>query len=444
MATGTIGALREQAEAALCADRYASALALYVRIVELQPSNLDARLRVADALLAMGEVQRAAVVYTALARHAALAGYPLRALIALKMLSAIEPRLGILLRDFAALYARGSTRLGRSVRKALPDPNQPLPATPAPTHDPATLADDAERIARSYDNAGLLYPDKLIPLPLFSLLDPLEFGAVLDALRLLRVRPGTTIVREAEPGQSFFVLARGMVTVTAQQKGETRELAQLHDGAVFGEMALLAAAPRTATVTAATDSDVLEFDCTALSHASNTLASLATALSEFARERLLRNVVASSALFGPLDPTQRMALVRRFVAQDAAPGAEIIAEGQPGHGLYVILRGEVVVTRQHAELARLGPGDMFGEIALLQNEPTTATVRATDGGASLLFLGREYFERLIAAVPELRAYLERLSEDRMMDLRISMAMPEPVYDALSNATDDEIEVDIDL
>jgi hypothetical protein len=39
----------------------------------------------------------------------------------------------------------------------------------------------------------------------------------------------------------------------------------------------------------------------------------------------------------------------------------------------------------------------------------------------LLFLSRDYFERLLSAVPELRSYFERLSEDRLFDLRLSMA-----------------------
>ncbi|HEX2678175.1 MAG TPA: hypothetical protein VHM19_16085, partial [Polyangiales bacterium] len=152
MAPRTFGELKELADTALFSQHYAPALGAYLQIVALQPSNLDARLRIADALMAMGELQRAAVVYTALARHAALAGHPLRALVALKMLSALEPRLGVLLHDFAGLYARNSPRLGKSVRKALPDPATPLP-TPLPALNAQTLVTDAERFASNYDSA---------------------------------------------------------------------------------------------------------------------------------------------------------------------------------------------------------------------------------------------------------------------------------------------------
>ncbi|HEX2678921.1 MAG TPA: cyclic nucleotide-binding domain-containing protein, partial [Polyangiales bacterium] len=291
------------------------------------------------------------------------------------------------------------------------------------------------------DSAGLVYPDKLMPLPLFSLLDQNEFGAVLGAMRLLRVRPGSVILREGDPGTSFLVLARGTASVSALRAGEAKELAQLQEGAIFGEMALLSAAPRTATITARTECDLLEFDCAALGDASSMLANLADALAGFARERLLRNVVTTSPLFGPLDPKQRADLMKRFVTVEAPAQSLIIQEGSAGLGLYVLLRGEVSVTRGGADIARLGPGEMFGEMSLIQNEPTSASVTAAENGASLLFLSRDYFERLMAAVPELHAYLHKLTEDRLMDLRISLA-PGDVY-ALDVA-EDEIEVDVSL
>jgi cAMP-dependent protein kinase regulator len=437
----TVADLKAHADSALFAGRYADALAAYTRIVEVQPDNLDARLRVGDALMALGELQRAAVVYTSLSRHAALSGYPLRALLALKIVSMLEPKLGVLLHDIASLYARDSTRLGRSVRRAPPDAAQLLPATRgAAVPSAAEWPAHAQALAANYESAGLVYPDKLMPIPLLSLLPAEEFAGVLSALRLVRTRPDTIILREGEPGRSFFVLARGSVEVTTSRDGETKSLAKLHESAIFGEMALLSAGPRAATVTARTDCDLLEFDSAALSNASSTLAHLAAALTTFAQERLLSNVVSTSPIFRPLDPKQREDLMRRFVGESLDPGAVVIREGEAGQGLYVVLRGEVTVSRGQgahaAELARLGPGEMFGEIALITREPTTASVRASEHGAAVLFLSRDYFDRLMQAVPELHAYLQRLSEDRLMDLRLHAVPDEP------QVVDDEIEVEV--
>src|SRR5947199_177076 len=79
--------------------------------------------------------------------------------------------------------------------------------------------------------------------------------------------------------------------------------------------------------------------------------------------------------------------------------------GVPGQGLFVMLMGSVEVLRGGQPLARLGAGDLFGEMALLHDGPTNATVR-TLGPTSLLFLGRDYFRRLVGALPALRKYFE--------------------------------------
>jgi CRP-like cAMP-binding protein len=418
----TLAELRAHADACLLAGDAHGALHAFTAIVQLQPVNLDARLRVADALLALGDVQRAAVVYTALARYAANAGYPLRALVALKVLSALEPQLAALLAPIADLYALESKRLGRGVRLAPGDPAQPVPATldlsrAIPLEQ---LAPHAEKVAS--DISGAQYPERLPPIPLFSELSAASFGAVLGALKLRRVRPGDVLLAEGEPGQSFFVLARGEVRVTKRlATGGEVELATLHEGAIFGEMALVSAAPRSATVTATTDADLLEFDRDALAAASREVGTLAAALDKFARERLLHNLLATCPLFRPLDRKQRLDLVRRFTAHDVAPGVCIIREGDPGRGLFILLAGEVDVTKVDGEskvmLATLKPGDVFGEISLLEDGLATATVTAARAG-TVLFLARDVFARLVEAFPEIREYVSQLGEERLMDTRL--------------------------
>lgn len=419
----TIADLKQRADRALFEERYVPALQLYTAMVELQPGNLDARLRVADALLAMGDVQRAAVVYTALARNAALAGYPLRALVALKVLSTLEPKLSVLLNEIAKLYARESYRVGRGARRTLPALSEPvdeaiLGRAPA---DASQLGPYAQHIAARYSDGAVFYPDRLLPIPLLSLLPEQEFATVLDVVKVVRMRPDSWVLRQGAPGHSFFVLARGTVEVESERDGELVKLAQMSEGSIFGEMVLFSSAVRSASVRALSDCDLLEFDVELLRRASTTLEHLSQALSGFARDRLLTNVTMTSPMFKPLDPRQRLDLMRRFISVDAAPRQTIIREGEPGQGLYVVLRGEVDVTHavrgEAINVAQLGPSEVFGEISLITRHATSASVTAGAQGAALLFLHRGYFERLIEAVPELRRYFERLSQDRLLDLR---------------------------
>jgi CRP-like cAMP-binding protein len=73
--------------------------------------------------------------------------------------------------------------------------------------------------------------------------------------------------------------------------------------------------------------------------------------------------------------------------------------------------GNVEELRGGQPLARLRAGEMFGEMALLHDGPTTASVR-TLTPTSLLFLGRDYFRRLVGALPAMRKYFEDLAKSR--------------------------------
>ncbi|HJK99724.1 MAG TPA: cyclic nucleotide-binding domain-containing protein, partial [Polyangiaceae bacterium LLY-WYZ-14_1] len=274
------------------------------------------------------------------------------------------------------------------------------------------------------------YPDRLPPIPLFSLLPPEAFASVLRALTLVRVGPGEVILRQGAPGEAFYVIARGRVRVHREERGGgTTELATLYEGAIFGEMALLSASPRTATVTAEDATDLLEFGREALSAAAGELEVLAEALDRFTRDRMVQNVLRSSPIFRPLDDAQRMDLFKRFTTHHLPAGAEVVTQGAPGAGLFLVLSGVVTVERQGADggptvaLARLGAGELFGELSLLRNEPASATVR-TATPAALLFLARAYVDRLVAAVPAIAAYVEGLAEQRLLDTEEALAADE--------------------
>lgn len=422
----TVADLRALADEKLFAGEHELALHLYAAVVRLLPNALDARLRVADSLLALGEIQKAAEVYAVLAKHAANAGHPSIALVALKILESLDPQLSVLLDGLGALYGRSSPRLGKGVRLSQGDPATPLPPELQlrSTPDRERLVAAASAVAVGLEGIAA-YPPVLPPIPLFSELPPEAFGRVLRALELRRVRPGEAVVRQGEEGASFFVLARGRVRIDrVGPDGRGTELARLSEGALFGEMALVFAQPRTATVTAIGDADLLEFDRDALEAAAREVSTIADALIRFTRERLVQNLLATSPLFRPLDKDQRVELARRFVAHDVPAGLDIVREGQHGEGLYVLLTGEADVSKRDGGdkvlLATLHAGEVFGEIALVQDVPATATVTAATN-ASVLFLPRETFQRLVSAFPAIRDYVESLSDERAMDTRLTMS-----------------------
>jgi CRP-like cAMP-binding protein len=395
------------------------AFALYEAIVHALPSDLDARMKVADLLATVRQHDLARRVYAAVAFYDVQGGRPLHALVAAQALSSLGTDIGALHQSLAEIYGHGSARLGRGGRLAPPDPDSDVA--------PPALGDEVDAMRRAQSAAEAAasttsftdFPSHFPPVPLLSELQPAAFARVLATVRVHRLPHGAPVVREGEPGTSFFLVAGGHVRVyNTDALGKQTELARLGEGALFGELALVAAQPRSASVEVVGEADLLELGADALRAAAGELPQLAEALDRFTRERLLKNLLATSPLFRPFSPQQRVDLARRFSGHDVAPGTAIIREGDPGRGLYVVLAGEVEVLKGdepfEATLATLRSGDVFGEIALIRGTPAVATVRAARP-TTVLFLAREYFERLIGALPEMRAFFENLTEERLRD-----------------------------
>jgi CRP-like cAMP-binding protein len=81
-----------------------------------------------------------------------------------------------------------------------------------------------------------------------------------------------------------------------------------------------------------------------------------------------------------------------------AAGKTIVEEGQTGHEFFLILEGNATVQRNGRKVATLGPGDYFGELALLDRGPRNATVKA-DGDMEILVLGQREFSGVLDEVP---------------------------------------------
>jgi len=324
------------------------------------------------------------------------------------------------------LYARSSTKLGKlAARMAPPALDEVVDVTdltqPAP---PNFWAEAALRAQKAGDDFAS-FPAALHPIPLLSDLSDDGFRRVIDAILVKRMPDATAVIREGEPGDSFFFVAGGEVRVwNTDSLGRATELARLHEGALFGEMALLQAAPRTASVTVVGEADLLEMGRDSLRAIADELDGVAVALDRFARDRLIKNLLATSPMFKPFSRPQQLELLQRFTSHDVEPGTVVVREGDWTTGLYLVLSGEMQVSKQahgvDTPLALLRAGEAFGEMALLEGSTATATVTAARR-ATILYLAREYFERLIDAVPEVRDYFEKLAAGRKQDTKLLLS-----------------------
>lgn len=109
------------------------------------------------------------------------------------------------------------------------------------------------------------------------------------------------------------------------------------------------------------------------------------------------------------------------VAQESffQPGQIIVTQGTPGQAFYMITSGRVEIVRDGVSLGAFGPGDFFGEMALLDSAPRSATIRALDDVSCLMLSGWD-FKALLERHPSIAIkLLEVLSRRlRVADERI--------------------------
>jgi len=109
-------------------------------------------------------------------------------------------------------------------------------------------------------HASLPDPDALVKgSKLFGFLDASGRQRMLAVAVPRRFAPGDVVVSEGQPGASFFVIVKGQVRISIDDLGEQKDVSELVEGQFFGEIAVITSQPRSATVTAITELQLLEF-----------------------------------------------------------------------------------------------------------------------------------------------------------------------------------------
>jgi CRP-like cAMP-binding protein len=121
-------------------------------------------------------------------------------------------------------------------------------------------------------------------------------------------------------------------------------------------------------------------------------------------KRELADLLSDVTLFSRCTSGQRRTVARHAQIADLPAGVELVREGEPGDALFVILEGEAVVQRDGVELNRVGPGAYFGELAILDGEPRSATVVAVTD-VKVAVIGIRMFRTMLREFPDLAEQL---------------------------------------
>ena len=226
---------------------------------------------------------------------------------------------------------------------------------------------------------------------------------------------GQMLFEMGDRGDRMFIILSGALQIRFRTAdGTFVDIATLDEGDSVGEMALIEDVPRSADAVAIVDTELLSIDRAGfdamVENSPKLISALLTGMSSMLRQS---NAERSEELEAPqrvtffklLDAESRNLLAQAGRELELAGGELLFQEGEPADAMYVILRGGVEIFRdlpdgRELSLAQLADGDVFGEIAVIDGQPRSASARTT-GTTELFALDREVFLTLLAQTPPL-------------------------------------------
>ena len=200
------------------------------------------------------------------------------------------------------------------------------------------------------------------------------------------------VLDEGEPADRLFLIEEGEVEVSARTPSGRVPLSHLSEGEMFGEIGLLLSSKRrTARVTALTPLVTSTLRNRHLTEVLDQYPEAREVLIEAADQALVRSFIKCTRPFERLTPERLRSFAGRLQLLEFAAGSTVFRQGDSGDACYLVRGGVVEVIRSEAQgdrtVARLGPGEIVGESALLTSTPRDATLVATEN-TELLALHR--------------------------------------------------------
>jgi len=247
----------------------------------------------------------------------------------------------------------------------------------------------------------------------FQVVDPDALSVLLDGSRAESANRGQVLIREGESSRDGFVALSGELEVLTRGEGAARRVAEIRAGEVFGEMAAVNQAPRSASVVARTPVRLVRIAGDAIRRFVLG-AGLYPSLPEAWRARADLDRVS---IFTSASVSTRNALARRAVRRSVDPGTTLIREGSPSTTVYVLVKGRVQVYRGSEPLlvggapVILDPGAVIGESAPFLARARNASIVTLDECEVLAIRGAD-FKQVVQRSPDLHGSISRIVHAR--------------------------------
>ena len=249
----------------------------------------------------------------------------------------------------------------------------------------------------------------------FRDLTPDQIAATAKSARLIDLSAGQDLMVEGSRPDHAFVLVSGSLEVTRDVAGVPIQLGIVSlPGTVIGEVAMLTGGARNATVRALQASTVVEIGRHDFGRLLDLDPAAARRVARDATRRIEETKLATflARAFGTDDPGLMAELSRSCDWLRVEGGQVVFNQGEEADAAYVIVSGRVDVTAIRADgeevrLGELGPGEVFGELGLIDDAPRSATV-STRRDSLLVRFPRPVFELLMEQRPRQMIDLARI------------------------------------
>ncbi len=415
--------LREEAAAATAAGKYKRALAAYLELERIEPRDAQWAKRAAETYRRLGNNKHAIEAFERSCERYSQNGFLVQAIAVCKLILQIDPQNANALSRLAQLNEQAGQ--GPTKAQGFADNNPALHANPnvaairrtghitALKLTPAEQA-QADAVAKMQEAAAPAWPAPApVPAPAPQLFrtrnkpttppaipgiamsrtksKPIQLppGAALETVNLAKEVPQTVM---SSPGVHVIPIDDEELEIEVRTSSQVIEIEGPDEMTVDAEV---------------DDSTELTFED----------------IEEIPLGQprpigmIASRALAATPLFAGLPKEALEALVANLTLVSLEENGVLFHEGDPGDALYVIVEGEVSVQAEgppRVEMARLGPGTFIGEVALLTDQPRSATVTAVQT-SELLRIDRHTLSRVLADHGDVLRALLRFVRDRLVD-----------------------------
>lgn len=260
--------------------------------------------------------------------------------------------------------------------------------------------------------------DFVASLSIFRDMPPAIVRELVSRLEPKQLLAGEVLFHQGDPGNIFYIITSGKLRADLCQPGCTNAMIEdLGPGEFAGEMALLTGQPRSVTVSAMEDSQLLclsraDFDRLAAIYPS-LIAELTHKL--LPRFQQIRINVILTRLFGQLDEATLRDLEKKLTWRRFACGEVLCQQGDEGDEMYIVVHGRLRYAVQDGgerrDLGEVGAGESIGEFALLAEDDSPDSFRSATIYAArsteVIVINRKVFEDLLCQFPQALLKLTR-------------------------------------